>query len=241
MRESVHRWKVRLYDRRPGWISSATQFTQVVRNRLRLPAVLLDLGAGAGKGGLINFLADGVRVVGLDPDESISRNPTLSARVRGMAQALPFKPETFDLVFADWFVEHLEEPLGVAREVARVLKSKGFFVFQTGNLWHYSYAIAAYTPHWFHRLVANRVRGYADETPDPCPTFYRMNSLHAVRRTLLKAGFVEDTLAVVETEPSYLMFSVPTFLAGAAYERIVNSTSRLQRFRACIMGCFRRI
>jgi hypothetical protein len=49
-----------------------------------------------------------------------------------------------------------------------------------------------------------------------------MNTCAEVRRVLARAGFVEEELRTVEAKPSYLMFSLPSFLVGVAYERVVN-------------------
>jgi ubiquinone/menaquinone biosynthesis C-methylase UbiE len=113
---------------------------------------LLDLGAGEGKTGPVNFRHEVAEVVGIDPDQAITRNGNVDRRVLGMAESLPFRAESFDLAFADWVVEYLANPLIMAAEVFRVLKPDGRFIFRTGNLRHYSYAVAAHTPHWFHRL-----------------------------------------------------------------------------------------
>ena len=67
-----------------------------------------------------------------------------------------------------------------------------------------------------------------------------MNTRQTVRRVLIQAGFFEEELLTVETEPSYLMFSVPSFLLGVAYERLVNRFPFLSGFRACLFGCFRK-
>lgn len=240
MRRRVQWWKERFYDRRLGWVDGTTRFTSLIRKRLRSNMRLLDLGAGTGKPGPVNFRGDAAMVVGVDLDWAIQGNGRVDLRVLGAAQCLPFRAESFDLIFADWVVEHLADATAVASEVFRVLKPNGFFIFRTGNLRHYSYAIAAHTPHWFHRLVANPLRGLPCDGGDPHPTYYRMNTRHAVRRVLAQVGFFEEEILTVEAEPSYLMFSVPSFLLGVAYERLVNRVPFLSGFRACLFGCFRK-
>src|SRR5207244_866982 len=136
---------------------------------------------------------------------------------------------------------HLPQPDKAGSEIVRILNPGGYFLFRTGNLRHYAYAIAASTPHWFHELVANRVRGMAgDDHHDPYPTYYKLNTQAAVRRILSGCGLREVELITIESEPSYLMFSVPSLLIGTAYERTVNNIAPLAGFRQCLFGCFRK-
>jgi hypothetical protein len=67
-----------------------------------------------------------------------------------------------------------------------------------------------------------------------------MNTRRGARRVLTRAGLQEEELVTVEAEPSYLVFSTPSFLLGVAYERLVNRISSLAGFRACLFGCFRK-
>ena len=85
--------------------------------------------------------------------------------------------------------------------------------------------IAHLTPHRFHGR-ANRWRGR--EAVDIFPTRYRANTAGAVRRLAAAAGLTVTSIERIEKRPEYMRFSAPTYIAGAAYERIVNSTSLLE-------------
>ncbi|HVA81070.1 MAG TPA: class I SAM-dependent methyltransferase [Candidatus Binataceae bacterium] len=226
------------YSHVAGWEDGTSRFAALVRAQLNKGCRILDLGSGQGKTGPVNFRGQVAAVVGLDPDEAVASNAMVDHCVRGVAQQLPFRGNSFDVVFSDWVIEHLPEPDATASEIKRVLAVGGCFVFRTGNTRHYSYAIAKHTPHWFHQLVANRARGLPPDSGDTYLTYYRMNTVACVRRTMGRAGFREKALFTVEAEPSYLMFSVPTFLLGVGYERIVNRYAALAGLRACIFGCF---
>jgi SAM-dependent methyltransferase len=240
MQSSVKALTERLYYRRSNWVDGTSQFAALIRERLRPEFRILDLGAGDGKAGPVNFQGEVRSVVGVDPNSYIRGNSKIDHGVMGLAERLPFRTDSFDLVVSDWVVEHLAHPEGVVSEVFRVVKSGGFFVLRTGNICHYSYALAAATPYWFHRFVANRVRGIPVDSGDPHATYYRMNTRRAVRECLTRAGFAEEELLMVEAEPSYLMFSVPSLLVGVAYERLVNWTPIFSGLRACIFACFRK-
>ena len=80
---------------------------------------------------------------------------------------------TFDRVFADNVLEHLPDRLTVFREIARVLKPGGVFLFKTPNKTHDMPTLARLTPHRFHPFV-NRIRGRAET--DAFPTRYEVLS-----------------------------------------------------------------
>ena len=149
---------------------------------------------------------------------------------------LPFPHKTFDLVYADYVMEHVKEPAKLLTEVYRVLKPGGSFFFRTPNLFHYVTLASALTPHRFHTLVANRMRGLPRSTHDPWPTIYLLNTRRAIYKAARQAGFGEVELEMVETEPSYLVFSKWAFFAGVLYERAVNSTPLLNVLRSNIFG-----
>jgi SAM-dependent methyltransferase len=234
MKPGVQRLHSRFYDSVPSWVNGTERFGSCVRRYLVPHMTVLNLGAGPGCGWL-HFDREVNRVIGLDPDDAIASNDRLAHRVRGLAEALPFCDEGFDLVYMDWVIEHLPSPEGMAREVFRVLKPGGRLLFRTGNLLHYSYAIAAATPHWLHKAILN-----GDNDAHPYPTYYRMNTVRSARRLMGAVGFVEDELTMMEPDPAYVCMSRPTFLAGVAYERLVNRFEILRPIRANILGCFRK-
>ena len=234
MKPDVQRLHSRFYDSVPSWVNGTERFASSVRKYLDPRMMVLNLGAGPGSGWL-HFDREVNRVVGLDPDSAIGCNQRLTYRVRGIAEALPFRDEAFDLVYMDWVVEHLPSPKQMANEVYRVLKRDGRLLFRTGNLFHYSYAIACLTPHWFHKILLN-----GNNDTDRYRTHYRMNTVRSVRRVMEAVGFVEDELTMMEPDPAYVCMSRPTFLAGVAYERLVNRFEVLRPIRANILGCFRK-
>jgi hypothetical protein len=74
VKQNVQRWKDRLYNRQAGWVDGTTQFAALVKKYLRPDMQILDMGAGPGKLGPINFRGSVATVVGVDPDWAIKEN-----------------------------------------------------------------------------------------------------------------------------------------------------------------------
>jgi hypothetical protein len=91
-------------------------------------------------------------------------------------------------------------------------------------------------PQWVHERVANKARGLGTDAHEPYPTYHRMNTRRVLQRLARRAGFSEVELVMFEGEPSYLMFNSIAFLAGVAYERMVNGFGFLEGIRSNIIG-----
>jgi 2-polyprenyl-6-hydroxyphenyl methylase/3-demethylubiquinone-9 3-methyltransferase len=126
----------------------------------RGPIRVLDLGCGGGF--LANALGceEGIEVTGLDQAEDalvVARAHDASGRVHflhGDARAIPFPDGEFDAVCAMDFLEHVEDPGAIVREVARVLRPGGTFFFHT------------FSRTWLSRwLVIRAVEWFIPNTP----------------------------------------------------------------------------
>jgi 2-polyprenyl-6-hydroxyphenyl methylase/3-demethylubiquinone-9 3-methyltransferase len=124
---------------RNPWILQALgqNLGRISQNGEGAPRVL-DLGCGGGF--LANALAEaGYRVTGLDQSPEaleVARRHDWTGTVEyrvGDALRLPFETGTFEAVALMDFLEHVEDPEAVLREVSRVLKPGGLWFFHTFN------------------------------------------------------------------------------------------------------------
>ena len=208
-------------------------FRQAIQIYLRPDSTVLDLGAGAGIVEQMNFRDSVSKVCGVDLDPRVTSNPFLHEGKVGSGARIPYDDKTFDVVFSDNVLEHLEDPEAVFVDIARVLKPGGKFLFKTPNKAHYMPLIARLTPHRFHAFI-NRLRGRA--TVDTFPTRYLVNSRRDVCRCGKIAGMVVKELRLVEGRPEYLRIAAPLYLLGIMYERVVNSTESLSGMRILLIG-----
>jgi SAM-dependent methyltransferase len=212
-------------------------FYDWIREVARPEMVLLNLGAGpATKRKELTFRGEVKRVIGVDIDPIVLENEELDEAHVIKDGKIPLEDGTIDLIFSDYVLEHVEYPEKVMAEMFRVLRPGGSFFFRTPNKYHYVSLIARATPHWVHELIANRVRGLADEAHEPYETYHRLNSEQEIISAAKAAGFSNSELQMFEGQPSYLMFAKLPFLLGVAYERIVNRYKGLGRLRSNIFG-----
>jgi len=212
-------------------------FRTRILNRLRSDAIILDLGAGAGIVPHMNFRGMVARVCGVDIDPRVIANPMLDEGRIANALGIPYKSNSFDVVFSDNVLEHLDDPLQVFREAARVLKPGGAFLFKTPNKWHYMPVIARLTPHAFHEFV-NKRRGR--DVVDTFPTLYRANTRFDIELIAAEAGLIVESIEHIEGRPEYLRMTWPTYLLGAGYERLVNLSELFATLRILLIGALRK-
>lgn len=97
---------------------------------------LLEMGCGLGH--LIGLLQDDFACTGIDladyAIEQTRRNaPRAQAMVHSADDLSPFADGQFSAVVALHLVEHLPDPAGTIRQVARILRPDGLFLFATPN------------------------------------------------------------------------------------------------------------
>ena len=208
-----------------------------LRQHARPHDVVLNVGAGPSADRKIRSLKGEVKhVVGVDIDEAVLQNTDLDQAVVIENGKLPFPDDYFDLAWADYVLEHVQEPAMFLKEIHRVLKADASFFFRTPNKRHYVSLIGRATPQSFHELCANRVRGLADGSHEPYPTYYLLNDRRTIEKIAFLSGFRKTELKFVEAEPSYLVFHPLAFLLGVFYERLVNKFEPLAGIRANIFG-----
>jgi len=214
-------------------------FRNVILSHIQEDHSILDYGAGRGALKHFDFNSDVKFAAGVDPDEEIFKNPFLhEAKVLPLPSGIiPYEENTFDVVFSANVLEHVADPVIMFKEIRRVLKPGGVFLFKTPNFWHYVPIIAHLTPTSFHVFIT-KLRGR--ESHDTFPTLYTCNTTKAVRKFAKETDMEIVDLETVEGRPEYLRIASPLYVVGLVYERLVNMTSLLSVFRVLIFGTLRK-
>jgi SAM-dependent methyltransferase len=221
----------------PDCISETAVFAECVSRSLNEDSVVLDAGCGSGAFFLypwknrVRFLA------GCDASSGVARNLNLQSGVFANLTHLPFAGCSFDVVFSRYVLEHLDAPTIVFAEFARVLKPGGKLIVLTPSKYHYVSMLGRLSPHWIHELVG-KVRG--NQAHDIFPTRFRANSKADIASLATRAGLVVSDHITIEARPNYLMWSLPSFLLGVLYERVVNRFDLLGGLRSSIVAVLER-
>jgi SAM-dependent methyltransferase len=219
--ERQNAYRDRYRAMRPGWRPSGEQVEALVRAHLNPESHVLDLGCG--RGGLVELVWHDVELAaGLDPDvPSLTehRAPGMPV-ICGRGEHLPFAAQSFDLIVCLWVLEHLESPEVVLREVRRVLRPGGHFVFLTPNLRNpllFMNRVAKALPQLQRRIVP---RLYGRVEADTFPVRYRANTEAAIRAQAGRCGLEVTTLRAI-SDPTYLALNGLMFRASAMSERML--------------------
>jgi SAM-dependent methyltransferase len=222
-------------DRRfyPGYVDEHARFDALIRIYLEPGIAVLDAGAGRGVMYPYDYRDTVARMAGADTDPAVEDNANLTDAVVADLARLPYGDGEFDLVFSKYVFEHLDRPLGVLRELRRVLKPGAHLLIHTPNRWHYVALFATLTPTSFHAWF-NAKRGRVEA--DTFPTRYRVNDRKTVERLAMASGFRVVSIELIETKPDYLSFHPIAYRAGIAYERVVNRAEALAGFRVQLLA-----
>lgn len=193
----------RAFDRASGSYDAAAALQERVRNELlgRLdelkvqPRAVLDLGAGTGhasralKRRFPKALTVAVDIAPgmLERARAQSRWLRRFERVRADAYSLPFRDQSFDLVFSSLMLQWCDDLDAVFTEISRVLAPGGLLLFSTfgpGTLAELREAWAASddTAPGLHEPATNHVNHFFDP--------------HALGSALMHSGFIEPVLDV---------------------------------------------
>ncbi len=157
------------------------------------PQVVLDLGAGTGRGALaLKQLYRSAAVIALDLAPGMLREARRNSRAfrrfhRVCADAfrLPLRDECVDLVFSNLLLQWCDEPDVVIGEVRRVLKPGGFLTFSTLG----PDTLRELRSAWSAADSASHVNAFLD--------------MHDIGDALTRAGFAEPVLDVSRVELTY--------------------------------------
>jgi len=229
--EKQEDYRHRYAEMHPGWRPSTHVYQKRVAAHLGPRARVLDLGCG--RGGVMERLYPSAgTAVGLDSDWSSLREHRMHTFPLscGVACALPYPSDSFDVVCCSWVLEHLADPAGALAEVRRVLAPGGRFVFVTPNALHPLLGLNRFLQATGGRLVT---RLYGREESDTFRSYYRANSVFSLRRIGSLVGMKVNVLQYVG-DPTYLGFTESAFRVACLVEGLIPPALRVHIVGECV-------
>jgi ubiquinone/menaquinone biosynthesis C-methylase UbiE len=177
-------------------------------------------------------------VVGVDYSlSSLSKHRNISYRVKGDITKLPFKDCSFDLATANMVLEHLERPDVQFKEIARVLKPGGMFLFHTPNVLGYSAIGARAIPDFARRKLVRFLEGRGEE--DVFPTYYRANSKRRIEHLAQGSGFSVTNMRMIVSSAALIAIP-PLVVLELAWIRLLM-TKALRPLRTNIITTLKKV
>lgn len=210
---------------------------KLVLQKLQPESTLLDAGCGYTAPTLVKFKGLASRLIGIDLVEFDQPIDGIELYQRDLADSgLP--DACVDVVMCRSVMEHVTDPLAVYREMFRILKPGGRFIFLTGNAWDYSAVIARIIPNRFHPWIVAKTEGR--EERDVFPVAYKTNTKRQVERLSVGSGLEIEAFSYHGQYPSYFMFNGALFLLATAYEKLITRFESLAFLRGWILVTLRK-
>jgi ubiquinone/menaquinone biosynthesis C-methylase UbiE len=173
------------------------------------------------------------KVVGVDLDPRVASMYHSEFHLGSLAE-LPFEANSFDLIFCEYVVEHLDDPASAFREMHRVLKPGGRILVLTPNRYSYKVLGAAITPHQFH-IWMGRIRYGRGHEADMYPTLYRCNSPGQIQRLARDIGLRITQSELITNGPTWFERFPGLFMLFDLFHRTIARQEALRHLRCALL------
>jgi ubiquinone/menaquinone biosynthesis C-methylase UbiE len=176
-------------------------------------------------------------LVGIDSDfPSLKQNKSLVNKLRGDISNLPFKKDSFNLLTANMVVEHLKTPNVIFKEINRVLKPGGIFIFHTPNALSYLGILGKLIPN----ILKNKITFFLEgrRKKDVFRTYYKVNTKGNIIRLAKETGFQILKIRMIVTSAQFAVIP-PLMLMELIWIKILM-TKPLEPLRTNIITVLRK-
>ncbi len=211
-------------------VDSAIEFYTRINGLLKKDMRVLDIGAGRGaqvlnaesefRSNLLTIRGKVAHVAGVDIDPIVLENPLLDeAKVIDYKSPIPFPDQSFDLIFADWVLEHVDNPEDFEQNIYRLLKPGGWFCARTPNRFGITGIATNIIPNKLHTRFLSFLQPKRP-AQDVFPTSYKLNTKRRIKRHFSRKKW-ENYSYISNAEPPYMSVSKIMMALVLIYWRIM--------------------
>jgi SAM-dependent methyltransferase len=195
-------------------VELVTQEIGALNSKNRVPT-LINLGAGPQMEFETRFAQAGglFEVDRVDVELSLVEHANVRRQWTGTIEDLSTVADaTYDLAFANYVMEHVDDVRSAIREMARILRPGSLAVLTLSNPRSPEFLVAARAPGWLHRVFQ----------PHGFDTRYAYHSISELAECLLDARMILEMIQYSPVVSSYLSrVSATAGWMGDAYDRAV--------------------
>lgn len=214
------------------------ELESAIMEHLTPQTAVLDIGCGRTAPNLSKLKGKAGKLYGIDLVDFTTDDPQLSLH-KADVEAMPGIPsDSIDLAYSRSVMEHVQDAEAALREIKRVLRPGGRYIFLTPNFYDYGSLIAYLIPNKLHPKIVRLTEGRAEE--DVFPTCYDINTKRRVRQLAAATGLEIERLDYMGQYPAYLYFNRIAFWFGCMYERAITNVKPLNVLRGWLFCTLRR-
>lgn len=192
------------------------------------------LDAGCGKGDIMaEFKNQTKQIIGLDDDATLLKNNNIvDKKIVASLDKIPLVNNIIDAAVATFVIEHVKNPNDMFKEILRILKPGGKFIFITTNVYNPVMFFSMLLPYNIHKFLREKLLHKISEGTHE--TYYYANTYPKLNQLAKEAGFKSYKITRVGN-PEYLSFSKVTVLPAVYFEKVIDN-KYLAFFKMYLMG-----
>jgi SAM-dependent methyltransferase len=175
-------------------------------------------------------------MVCVDPSDNIRRNDFAHRRVQSVIEEY-YSDQEFDLLTLRMVVEHVSDPIKLARSVWRLLRPEGVAVVFTVNSWSPITFFSRLLPFRLHFPIKKFF--WEGEEEDTFPVYYRMNTQRKLRRYFVQNGFSQAAFAHLDDLATFGRFRYLNYVELLIWKSL--NVAGLRYPENCLLGIYRKV
>jgi len=206
-------------------------YERKIESVLKNSSTILDAGCGRTAPILSKFKNKAQHLIGVDLEDPIGVHGI--RYIKGDIANIDVPSNFVNLVISRAVFEHVKYPEFVFKEINRILKPNGDFIFLVPNTYDYVSIFSKIIPNKYHQSIVSKTEGR--KMDDVFPAYYKANTFSSIKRLCVNHNFSIKSFQWIGQYPSTLMFNSYLFAIGTIYEKLISHFQCLRFLRGWLL------